>query len=213
MSVVLPVDLDLRPLHRVLGDLIAAPLFATGLPMRGPAAWLDWRMCGAIARSLASGRLDAAAGSALLAPTRGRTRAGWLLISGVGDPASFGEPSLRAFAEAALLRTAALRLGTLALALPPERISRLPLDRTIHAVVAGAAAALAQHPSPLRLRIVIAPADQSRAENALASAPRSYPGGVTVRVDRALREEDAAESAATEQPPARSTLHPAATAL
>jgi hypothetical protein len=215
MSMVLPVDLDLRPLHRVIGDLIAAPLFATGLPMRGPAAWLDWRMCGALARTLASGRHDAAEGSALLAPTRGRLRASWLLLLGVGDPASFGEPSLRAFAEDALARAAALRLGTVALALPPDRLSRLPLERAIHGVVAGAAAALAAHPSPLRLRVVVAPAEQSRAESALASTPRSYPGGVNVRVDRALGEDaPAADSASGAlQTDARAGLRPAATPL
>jgi hypothetical protein len=212
VSVVLPVDLDLRPLHRVIGDVIAAPIFATGLPMRGPAAWLDWRMCGAVARTLASGRLDAAPGTALLVPTRGRLRASWLLLAGVGDPASFGEPALRAFAEDALLRSARLRVSTLALALPPERLSRVTLDRTIHAVVAGAAAALAAHPSALRLRIAIAPAELSRAENALAAVPRSHPGEVLVRVDRALGEDEPPDSPAP-RPDARATLRPAATSL
>jgi hypothetical protein len=31
---------------------------------------------------------------------------------------------------------------------------------------------------------VVAPADSSRAEAALAAAPRSYPGGVAIRIER-----------------------------
>ncbi len=189
MSVVLPIDLDQRALHRVPSDLMAAPLFATGLPMRGPAAWLDWRLCGLAARAAARERESAQPGRALLMPTRGRMRAAWLLLGGAGDPASFGEHGARAWAADVALRAADLRIGTLALALAPERVSRLALDRTIAALIAGVASALATRPAPLRLRLALTPADVSRAENALAAAPRSYPGGVVVRIDRTPPEE------------------------
>ena len=189
MSVVLPVDLDQRALHRVPSDLIAAPLFATGLPMRGPAAWLDWRLCGLAGRAASRDPACAQPGSALLMPSLGRLRASWVLLGGAGDPASFGEHGARAWAADVALRCAELRIGTLAVALPTERVSRLALDRTIAALVAGVAAALAEHPAPLRLRLALALADMNRAENALAAAPRSYPGGVVLRVDRAPQEE------------------------
>jgi len=206
MSVVLAVDLDRRPLHRVPCELVAAPLFASGLPMRGPAASLDWRLCGIAARSALRERGTADPGSALLAPTRGRMRAGWALFGGAGDPAAFGEPGARAWAADVVSRAAELRIGALALALAPERISRLALDRTISATLAGAASALAARPSALRLRLVVAPADMSRAEVALAAAPRSYPGGVAIRIDR-IPPEPADDAAIT---PAQHELAPAA---
>ena len=184
MSVTLPVDLDPRALHRVPCDLVAAPLFASGLPMRGPAAALDWRLCGLAARSVLFDRASAEPGRALLMPTRGRMRAGWALFVGAGDPAAFGEHAARAWAAGVVTRATDLRMGALALALAPERISRLALDRTIAATLAGAASALAARPSAIRLRLIVMPADVGRAENALAAAPRGYPGGVVVRIDR-----------------------------
>jgi hypothetical protein len=184
MSVVLAVDLDPRALQRVPCDLVAAPLFATGLPMRGPAASLDWRLCGLAARTLLSDRGPFALGSPLLAPSRGRMRASWALFVGAGEPGTFGEPSARAWAEAAVRQAAELRVGALGLALAPERLSRLALERSISATVAGAAAALAQRPSIMRLRLIVPAAELNRAEAALAASPRSYPGGVAVRIDR-----------------------------
>lgn len=206
MSVVLPIDLDPRALQRVPCDLVAAPLFSTGLPMRGPAASLDWRLCGLAARTALVDRTPAAPGRALLAPTRGRMRAGWALFGGAGDPASFGEHGARAWAEDVVTRAADLRVAALGLALAPERVSRLALDRTIVATIAGAAAALGARPSPLRLRLIVAPADVSRAENALAAAPRSYPGGVVVRIDRI---EPEAELDASGEPLSRDAGRPA----
>jgi len=190
MSVVLAVDLDRRPLHRVPCELVAAPLFASGLPMRGPAASLDWRLCGIAARTALRDRAIAEPGRALLAPTRGRMRAGWALFGGAGDPAAFGEPGARAWATDVVTRASELRIGALALALAPERVSRLALDRTLAAALAGAAAALAARPSALRLRLIVAATDVSRADAALAASPRSYPGGVVIRVDRIEPEPD-----------------------
>jgi hypothetical protein len=157
VSVVLPIDLDPRALQQVPCDLVAAPLFATGLPMRGPAASLDWRLCGLAARSLLFDRTMAEPGRALLAPTRGRMRAAWALLAGAGDPAAFSEHGARAWAESVVVRAADLRVAALGIALAPERVSRLALDRTILVTLAGAAAALAARPSALRLRLVVAP--------------------------------------------------------
>lgn len=190
MSITLLIDLDPRAMHRVPCDLIAVPLFATGLPLRGPAASLDWRLCGLAAGSALFDRATAELGGALLAPTRGRMLAGWALFAGAGDPAAFGEHGARAWAEDVVMRAADLRVGALALALAPERVSRLALDRTLGATLAGAAAALAARPRALRLRLIVAPADVSRAESALAAAVRHYPGGVAVRIDRIQRESD-----------------------
>ncbi len=188
MSVVLPVELDLRPLHRALGDLLAAPLFATGMPMRGPAAWLDWRLCGQVARTFASGQFSPEFGRALLVPSRGRVRASWVLVAGAGDPASWSDATARAWAESVVARAASLRVAQVALAPPTERVARLALERTVAGFLAGAAAALAARPSALRLRLSIPPSEVARAEHALAAAPRSYPGGVTIRVERSAEE-------------------------
>ncbi|HEY8120283.1 MAG TPA: hypothetical protein VII78_03120 [Myxococcota bacterium] len=213
MSVTLPVDLDPRALHRVPCDLVVAPLFASGLPMRGPAASLDWRLCGLAARSVLFDRGIAEPGHALLAPTRGRMRAGWALFAGAGDPGAFDEHAARAWAADVTLRGAELRAGAVALALAPERISRLPLDRTIAATLAGAASALAARPSALRLRLIVLPAELSHADHALAAAPRSYPGGVVVRIDRIASETDGDGGASSAQrevarAPARSEISP-----
>ncbi|MBM4384249.1 MAG: hypothetical protein FJ091_12905 [Deltaproteobacteria bacterium] len=189
MSVVLPVGLDARTFQRVPCDLIAAPLFATGLPMRGPAAWLDWRLCGLAARAAASAPAAARGSGVLLLPARGRLRASWVLLGGAGDPAAFGEAGARAWAQDATQRAAELRVGALALAIAPDRISRLALDRTIAATLAGVAAALAARPAPLRLTLVVSQPELTRAEAALAAAPRHYPGGVALRIDRADPEE------------------------
>jgi hypothetical protein len=209
MSVVLPIDLDPRPLQRVPCDLVAAPLFAAGLPMRGPAASLDWRLCGLAARTLLSERSPFDPGCALLAPTRGRMRAGWALFVGAGEPGTFGEPSARAWAETAVQRAAELRVAALGLALAPERLSRLALERTIQATVAGAAVALGRRPSPLRLRLIVPAAELSRAESALAAAPRSYPGGVVVRIDRIEPDTTAEAPLAGGAPDPRAAAHAA----
>jgi hypothetical protein len=189
MSVVLPVGLEARAFPRVPCDLIAAPLFATGLPMRGPAAWLDWRLCGLAARA-AGGASAARTGAALLLPARGRLRASWVLLGGAGDPAAFGESGARAWAQDATQRAAELRIGTLALAIAPDRISRVALDRTIAATLVGAAAALAARPAVLRLALVVSPPELTRAEAALAAAPRHYPGNITLRIDHPTPEDD-----------------------
>jgi hypothetical protein len=208
MSVVLPIDLDPRALQRVPCDVVAAPLFATGLPLRGPAAQLDWRLCGLAARVAVLGRGPAEPGRALLAPTRGRMRAAWALFVGAGDAAAFGEPGARSWAESVVARAADLRCGALGLALAPERVSRLALDRTIVATVSGAAAALARHPSALRLRLIVPPADLNRAESALLAVPRTHPGGVIVRIERAVADESAAPEAPSPGP--ASELRPGA---
>jgi hypothetical protein len=176
--------------------------------MRGPAASLDWRLCGLAARTALIDSTAAQPGRALLAPTRGRMRAAWALFAGAGDPAAFGEPAARAWAAEVVQRAAELRIGALAVALAPERISRLSLDRTILATIAGAASALAARPSALRLRLVVAPADVLRAENALAAAPRAHPGGVSVRIDRVEPEPETPPAAAHE--PALGAVRPGA---
>jgi hypothetical protein len=207
MSVVLPVGLDARAFHRVPCELVAAPLFATGLPMRGPAAWLDWRLCGLAARAAVGAPSAARAGGALLLPARGRLRASWVLLGGAGDPAAFGEAGARTWAQDATQRAADLRVATLALALAPDRISRLALDRTIAAMLAGVAAALAARPAPLRLALVVTPPELTRAEAALAAAPRQYPGGIFLRVDRAEPEDEPTPAVvAGSPPPLRSAL-------
>jgi hypothetical protein len=213
MSVVLPIDLDPRPLHRVPADLVAAPLFATGLPMRGPAASLDWRLCGLAARTAAALGELSVPGRALLAPTRGRMRAAWALFAGAGDPAAFDESAARAWASSVASRATRLRVGALGVALPPDRISRLALDRTITAVVAGTAAAVAALPSAIRLRLIVAAADLSRAEAALAAVPRLYPGEISVRIDRFEPDADEGSArsagAAPHRPELRSGAPPA----
>ena len=96
-------------------------------PLQGLAGLCDWRLCGALSRTLEAGWFKGAAGEALLAPTHGRIPPRRIFAFGVGPRSGAANALPGALAKA----TAALRLArvaSVALALPwPE----LALDRSL----------------------------------------------------------------------------------
>ncbi len=80
-------DLSLGVLDRAAVD--AAVLFVgdQDRPLQGLAGLCDWRMCGALSRTLASGWYRGSAGEALLTPTARRLAAARVFVFGIGSDA------------------------------------------------------------------------------------------------------------------------------
>lgn len=66
-------DLGLASLDAIAADALAVPV-GPGRPLGGLAAFVDWRLCGAIARAVRAGLFATQAEEALLLPTGGRLR-------------------------------------------------------------------------------------------------------------------------------------------
>jgi len=167
---VVPIEVDTRRLHRVGADVLVTGFFAPEGPLRGPAAWADWRLCGLLTEALQQGRLGAAATTATLAPTEGRLQAPWVLGLGLGERSGFGELPLRDAVAAAVSRVVALRVGRLALAFPSESEMGLTCERAAVAGLSGLAAALARRPAALHVRWVVSEAEAAGLRDGLRFA-------------------------------------------
>lgn len=66
-------ELGLAALDALDVDALAVPV-GDSRPLVGLAAYVDWRLCGAISRPIRSGLFDPMAGEALLSPSGGRLR-------------------------------------------------------------------------------------------------------------------------------------------
>src|SRR5262249_61208835 len=75
VSVTRAVGVESSRLPYVDADVLVAPFFADDRPLRGPAAWADWRLCGLLDDAVAAGRLPTGLGEATLAPSGGRRAA------------------------------------------------------------------------------------------------------------------------------------------
>lgn len=80
MSRILLADLAVDELP---GDLLAVPVVTGQCPPEGAAAWIDWRLCGALAAEMAAGRFSALPQQRLVLPSRDRLRAPWVLFVGI----------------------------------------------------------------------------------------------------------------------------------
>lgn len=175
MSATLWFEVDPRPLHRVGADVLVVPYVASQGLVRGPLAWADWRMCGLLTEAL---RLQAEDDpeAVLLAPTRGRLRAGWVLALGLAD--GIGEEGLRRAGERILERVRALKLGRFAVALPaggdPARVAE--------ALAVGLMAGLVRRPASLEARLVV-PSDLVRqARSGLERAAKAPLPGIVLQL-------------------------------
>jgi hypothetical protein len=187
MSVTLAVAVETSPLPHVEADVLVAPFFADERPLRGPAAWADWRLCGLLDEALAAGRLPSRVGEATLAPSGGRLAARRVLVIGLGAREALGFAELRAAATRAADRLAALRAGDVAFALPGQPLTGIVPELAAELVVEAFADALARVPRALRLRLVLAEGDAGAALHALRALPAELSGGaVTLRVERAI---------------------------
>jgi hypothetical protein len=204
VSVTLRVAVESAPLERVRTDLLVAPFFAGDRPLRGPAARLDWRLCGLLTDQLVARRIEGRAGEAALLLGGSTLRAALLLAVGLGPRTGFGERALCAAAEDAVARASALRAGEIVLALFAERAWGVAAERAARAVLEGAVAALARRPAALSLRLAVVDAEAGRVRQGLAEAAGAAPPSVAVRLARGE-----AESAAPAVRPAAAGARPA----
>jgi hypothetical protein len=81
-------------------DALALPMFERRAQPRHVCGYVDWRMCGAVARLLKGGSFDGRA--PLLTPCGGRLGAHRLFLFGLGKPAAVRELQVRERIEASL---------------------------------------------------------------------------------------------------------------
>jgi hypothetical protein len=179
---VLSLELDPRPLHRVTADVIVTPYFAGEPPARGPFSWVDWRLCGLLSRELTAAGVAGRPGDAVLAPTGGRLRAGWVLALGLGPRNECDAARVRDFGRDAARRIAALHCGLGALALPAPGPA-LPAERVSAALAEGLATELWERKGTLRLRLIAPSADAHAAWAGLQRfAQRVEPEALVLRL-------------------------------
>ena len=77
---------DLSGLDALAVDSLALHLFAEKKQPRAVAGYVDWRMCGRLARLLLEERFHGAIDETLLMPSGGRLGAERLFLIGLGDP-------------------------------------------------------------------------------------------------------------------------------
>ena len=187
MSVTLSVGVEASRLPHVETDVLVAPYFADDRPLRGPAAWADWRLCGLLDDALVAGRLPSKLGEATLAPSSGRLAAKRLLLISLGARAALGFAELRAAATRAAERLAGLRAGDVAFAVPGQALTGIVPELAAELVVEAFADALSRTPRAQRLRLVLAEGDAGPALAALRALPAELVGGrVTLRIERAI---------------------------
>ena len=127
--------------------------FAAERPLRGAAGRLDWRLCGQLSALLAAGRLTGAAGeAALLLDLRG-LRSPPLLVLGAGERARSTPRQFDGVARDAVARGRAIGAGALALPCPTTPWGSMAHERRAAALLAGAAAAVADAAPPVELRL------------------------------------------------------------
>jgi hypothetical protein len=213
MSVTLSVGVEATRLPHVEVDVLVAPFFADDRPLRGPAAWADWRLCGLLDDALVAGRLPSGLGEATLAPSAGRLAARRLLLVSLGARAALGFAELRAAATSAAGKLAALRAGDVAFAVPGQALTGIVPELAAELVVEAFAESLARAPLAQRLRLVLAEPDAGPALGALRALPSELAGGrVALRIERAIAARQPAppgRKPAAPRPPGARALRPA----
>jgi hypothetical protein len=185
LSVVLALEIETSSLEQVIADVLVAPFFSCDRPLRGPAARADWRLCGLLSERLQREELTGARGEAGLIPTAGRMKSPVVLVIGLGPRAEFGEEVLREVARNAAERLLGLRSGIVGIALPGAAASRLDTSRAAGVVVEGVAEVLSEHPSALRLRLVVPPEEIGRARSGLLeTASRLSSSRLAIRLEK-----------------------------
>ncbi len=185
MSVTLVLEIETARLDQVIVDVLVTPFFACGRPLRGPAAKADWRLCGVLSDRLQREELTGEQGEAALFPTGGRMRSPLLLAMGLGPRSDFGEEALREVARSATARLVGLRSGVAGIALPGEAVLRLDAARAAGVAIEGVARALFEHPTALRLRLVVVPEEARQARSGLLeTASRLSNSQLAIRLGR-----------------------------
>lgn len=148
-------------------DTLVVPVPADERPLRGEAGWVDWRVCGAISRQLASGYVGGERGEAVLLPAPRPLGAARILLVGLGPCARLeGRVLQRAFCLIAD-KLVGLRADNALLALPAA--IDLVLDADL--LVRGCIQTLSSIKGDASIRVGIAAANDRAAalEAAVAS--------------------------------------------
>ncbi len=118
--------LELASLSALKTELLCLPVFSDERPLRGAAGLADWRLCGRLSDLLVQGELKGLFDEALLLPPpEGRLAAERLLCLGAGRRSGLDEPGYRVLLRTLLARVLALRVRTIALALPHASVAWL----------------------------------------------------------------------------------------
>ncbi len=112
-------------------DVIILPFFEDERPLRGPAGLVDWRLCGALSRRLASGDLRGTFGEKGWAITLPKLKAERLLLFGLGPSDAFDGRSASESCALIAKAVSETKLATAALALPGRSMDRLPADEAM----------------------------------------------------------------------------------
>ena len=147
------------PIVRVPAHVSVVTFFADERPLRGGAAHADWRMCGALSRLIARGRLTGGFGEAALVPATGGVRARWLLALGLGRCEEFCAARSREIAGACVTRALDLAAEVVALPLPPAGPDDPGREARLELLLLALAAA-APRDRQVRVRLVASDADE-----------------------------------------------------
>lgn len=136
MTTVEIVDL---PADRLAGDALVVPLFEDHLTLDGPAAVVDWRLDGLLARMLLAGELSGRAGEQLAVRGNGKFASPWVLIGGCGRWQSLEREDYVVVVDRLLKMAAKADLGELALCLPPaDAVAPPEIERIVRERLFGA---------------------------------------------------------------------------
>jgi len=119
------IPADQSSLDELQTEAILLPFFEDERPLRGAAGLVDWRLCGALSRRLASGDLQGTFGEKGWTITLPKLKAERLLLFGLGRSGAFDRRVAR---KACALIANALtdaKLATAALALPGRSMDLL----------------------------------------------------------------------------------------
>ena len=117
-------------------EVLCLPVFSDERPLRGAPGLVDWRLCGRLSELLVRGELCGVFDEALLLPPPdGLLAAERLLCLGAGRRGGLDEPGYRVLLKRLLGRVLALRVRTVALALPHASLSWLSPAQAIDVVL------------------------------------------------------------------------------
>jgi hypothetical protein len=114
-----PLQLLHLPADRIEGEVVAAFFFEDELPLRGPAAVLDWRLNGLLTDLLSKGEIAAQHGERLLVPNNGKLGADRVLFVGGGRWSSLEGDTYHQLIRNLLLTCRAAGFSRVCLALRP----------------------------------------------------------------------------------------------
>ena len=132
------VAAELGALDELRCDVLLLPIASDERPLRGAAGLVDWRLCGALSRLIAQGRVTGARGERVLVPTRPRLSFEKLVLLGTGSRLGFDETVFRTSIDAAMDVLRKLRARTAALALPGRSLEGTTAERGLELFLGAA---------------------------------------------------------------------------